>query len=141
MKPLRKIHVQVWILLAVLIPVGIISAYMVVPKEAVNKLLPEEKSAALPIVINKAETKNYSVYLRRSADNKSYQLQWINNRASVQPSSLVYKERNGERELIGRVESTGTYFFPLKADSLNAYRFILYDIIHQHITDSINFNE
>lgn len=141
MKPLRKRHLQIWASLAVLIPAGIISAYMVVPKKAVNKLLPEEKNSALPVVINKAETKNYSVYLRRSADNKNYQLQWINKKSSVQPSSLVYKERNGERELIGRVESTGTYFFPLKADPANTYHFILYDIIHQHITDSINFNE
>lgn len=141
MKPLRKKHLQIWILLAVLIPAGIISAYMVVPKEAISKSVPEQKNAALPVVLNKIETKNYSVYLRRSADNKNYQLQWISNKASVQPSSLVYKEQNGERELIGRVESTGAYFFPLKADSANRYHFILYDIIHQHITDSINFNQ
>ncbi len=139
MKPLRKRHLQIWIMLAVLVPAGIISGYMVVPEEVINKSLPGEMTGALPIVVNKAETKNYSVYLRSSADKKNYQLQWINTKVSEQPSSLVYEERNGERELIGRVESTGTYFFPLKADPGNAYHFILYDIIHQHITDSINF--
>lgn len=33
MKPLRKRHLQIWIMLAVLVPAGIISGYMVVPEE------------------------------------------------------------------------------------------------------------
>jgi len=90
-------------------------------------------------VINKMETKNYSVYLRSSADKKNYQLQWINTRASTQPSSLIYKESNGEKELIGRIGSNGTYFFTLKADSTNRYKFILFDIIHRQTTDIIKF--
>jgi hypothetical protein len=75
MKPLRKRHLQAWTLLAILIPAGIISGYMAVPKNVFNKLLQEDKTAALPVVINKIEKKNYSVYLRSSADKKNYQLQ------------------------------------------------------------------
>jgi len=139
MKPLRKKHLQIWILLAILIPAGIISGYMVVPKAAVNKLFQEDKGAALPVVVNKTETKNYSVYLRSSADKKNYQLQWINTKAFTQPSALIYTENNGEKELIGRVGSTGIYYFPLKTDSMGRYKFTLYDIIHQRTTDSIKF--
>ena len=138
-KPLRKRHLQVWTLLAVLIPAGIFSGYFVIPKEATNKLIQEDKMTGLPVVINKAEGKNYTVYLRSSDDKKNYQLQWINTKASMQLSSLIYKLRNGEKELIGRVEPVGSYYFSLKADSTNSYIFILYDIIHQQITDTINF--
>ena len=147
-KPLRKRHLQVWSLLAVLIPAGIISGYFVIPKEATNKLIQENKMTGLPVVINKAEGKNYTVYLRRSDDKKNYQLQWINTTASTQPSSLIYKASSNlpinrealkPGELIGRVEGKGSFYFQLKPDSTNSYHFILYDIIHQQITDTINF--
>ena len=147
-KPLRKRHLQIWSLLAVLIPAGIISGYFVIPKEATNKLIQENKMTGLPVVINKAEGKNYTVYLRSSDDKKNYQLQWINTKASMQPSSLIYKASSNlpinrealkPGELIGRVEGKGSFYFPLKPDSTNSYHFILYDIIHQQITDTINF--
>ncbi|MBL0182536.1 MAG: hypothetical protein IPP96_09640 [Chitinophagaceae bacterium] len=138
-KPLRKRHLQIWSLLAVLIPAGIISGYMVVPEKATSNLLEADNSQALPVVINKLETKNYSVYLRSSIDKKNYQLQWVNTKASTQPSSLIYKGSIEEKELIGRIGSTGTYYFPLKADTTGRYKFIVYDIIHRQMTDSIKF--
>ena len=146
-KPLRKRHLQLWSLLAILIPAGIISAYFVIPKDAVNKLIQEDKTASLPLVINKVERKDYSVYLRSSADKKNYQLQWINTKASTRPSSLIYKASPNpseggalkQEELIGRVEGQGSFYFPLKADSTNSYNFILYDIIHRQTIDTIKF--
>lgn len=139
MKPLRKRHLQIWTLLAVLVPAGIISGYMAVPEKATGNLLEAGSSEALPVVINKLETKNYSVYLRSSTDKKNYQLQWVNTKASTQPASLIYKGSIEEKELTGRIGSTGTYYFPLKADTTGRYSFIVYDIIHQQITDSIKF--
>lgn len=139
MKPLRKRHLQIWTLLAILIPAVIISGYMVVPEKATSRLLEENGSPALPVVINKLETKNYSVYLRSTADKKNHQLQWVNTKASTQPYSLVYMKTDEGKELIGRIGSTGTYYFPIKADSTGRYKFILYDIIHRQITDSIKF--
>jgi len=139
MKPLRKRHLQVWTLLAVLIPAGIISGYIVVPNQATDKLLQEDSSAALPVVINKIERNEYSVYLRNSADKTNWQLQWVNTKASTVPSSLIYKTGNAGKELIGRIEGQGSFYFPLKADSTDSYHFILYDIIHQQTIDTINF--
>jgi hypothetical protein len=147
MKPLRKRHLQVWTLLAILIPAGIITGYMAVSKNVFNKLLQEDKTAALPVVINKIEKKNYSVYLRSSADKKNYQLQWINKRESTTPSSLIYKaypnlSHGGAlepAELIGRIETNCNNYFPLKKDSTNTYHFILYDIIHHQTIDTIKF--
>jgi hypothetical protein len=140
-KPLRKRHLQIWVLFAFLIPAGIISAYIVVPEEVFSKLLQEDKTAALPVVINKTEKKDHFVYLRSSIDKKNYQLQWISTKTSTLPSSLIYQVSNGKQELIGRIESTGSYYLPLKADTASRYIFILYDIIHRQTTDTINFEQ
>ncbi len=140
-KPLRKRHLQIWMLFAVLIPIGIISGYMVVHKQESNKLLQEDKTVALPVIVVKKETNNYSVYLRSSVDKRNYQLQWINKKTSTDPSSLMYKLSGSEKELIGRIGSTGTYFFPVKEDSTGQYNFLVYDIIHRQTTDSINLKQ
>jgi hypothetical protein len=138
-KPLRKRHLQVWLLSAVLIPAGIISAYMVVPKPVYDKLLQEDKTEPLPAVINKFEGKDFRLFLRSSPDKKNYQLQWSNLKGAAEPSLLIYKEVDGEKELIGRIGSAGNYFFPLKEDPAGRYEFILYDIIHQKTTGIIKF--
>jgi hypothetical protein len=138
-KPLRKRHYQIWATFAILIPVLIISAYLVVPEQAVGKLLQQDKSEVLPVVINKIEGENYSACLRSSADKKKYQLHWLNKKNVALPSSLIYKINNSEKELVGRITSEGNYFFSLPKDTTGKYHFILYDIIHQQIIDSINF--
>ena len=50
-KSLRKRHLQIWILWAVLLPVGIIVAYMAVPKKVTQELLeaPASKSSVSQI--------------------------------------------------------------------------------------------
>ncbi len=138
-KPLRKKHLQIWMLLAVLIPAAIISAYVVVPKEALDKVLQQDNSAALPAVIKKVDRTNYTALLRRSADKKNYQLQLNVINESTAPSSLIYQINKTEKELIGRIANKGNYYFSLKADSINKYHFILYDIIHQQNIDTLNF--
>lgn len=138
-KPLRKKHLQIWTLLAILIPAGIISAYIVVPKEALDKLLQEDKTAALPIEIKKVEQKDYTAFLRSNDDRNNYQLQVNIINESTASSSLIYQITKGEKELIGRVATRGNYFFSLKTDSTNTYNFILYDIIHQQTIDTLKF--
>ncbi len=156
-KSQRKRHLQVWTWLAVLIPAGIISGYLVIPGEVTDKLLQVENLAALPVVISKFEGKDYTVYLRSSAEKTIYQLQWVNTEASTFPSSLIYKASSESRsiplvamgtskggdlkptELIGRIEAKGNYYFSLKTDSTGTYNFILYDIIHQQSIDTIKF--
>jgi hypothetical protein len=140
-KPLRKRHYQIWTILALLIPAVIVSAYLVVPKQAVGNLLQQDKSEALPFVVNKVERKKYSVYLRSSNDKQNYQLQWDNKKIAALSSSLIYKINSNQKELVGRIASEGNYFFPLPKDTTGRYSFILYDIIHQQIIDSINFNQ
>ena len=50
-KPLRKRHLQIWTLMAVLIPVGIVAALKVVPKKVTQELLqpPSSKTSGFKI--------------------------------------------------------------------------------------------
>jgi hypothetical protein len=138
-KSLRKRHLQIWALWAVLMPVGIIAAWLAVPQKAVDKLLQPEAGTALPVAIQSVEKESYIVTLRSNKENTQYQLQWINRKPSTVPSSLIYKVSPPENELVGRVDARGTYYFPLGIDSNNMYRFILYDIIKKRTIDSVNF--
>lgn len=143
-KALRKRHLQVWSAWAILLPVGIVSAYIVVPKEAANKLLQPASSQALPVIIKTIDKKNYTATLRKDSASTQLQLEWKNKAASIYPSSLIYQlapssDNIVNAGIVGRVEARGDYYFPLKADSNKNLRFVLYDIIHQQKIDSINF--
>ena len=103
------------------------------------KLLQEDKTAALPIEIKKAERKNYTAFLRSNNERNSYQLQVNIINEATTPSSLIYQITKGEKELVGRVATRGSYYFSLKPDSSDMYNFILYDIIHQQTIDTLKF--
>lgn len=138
-KQQRKKHAFVWMTFAVLIPAVIISAYMVVPKPISQQVLQLNSEIALPVIVKEMQQKNYTALLRCNSSKNNYQLQLTLANESTHPSSLIYQLKNAEKELIGRVATKGTYYFPLKADSSNSYHFILYDIIHGQNIDSINF--
>ena len=55
-KPLRKRHLQIWILWAVLIPVGIVVAWMAVPKKVTQELLQPPASKTSTFQIKSADT-------------------------------------------------------------------------------------
>lgn len=138
-KQQRKKHALVWMALAVLIPVAIISAYMVVPKQVSQQVLQNNTDIALPVIVKKIERKDYTAFLRCNSGKSNYQLQLTLANESTYPSALIYQLKNTEKELIGRVATKATYYFPLKADSSNSCHFIVYDIIHGQNIDSINF--
>jgi hypothetical protein len=144
MKPLRKRHLQIWTAWAILLPVGIISAYIVVPKKTINKLLQPSSAEAFPVVIKTVDKTNYTAILRANNSSTQLQLEWKNKTASIYPSSLIYQLAAGSDDIkdagiVGRVEARGDYYFPLKTDSNKNYRFVLYDVIHQQKIDSLNF--
>jgi hypothetical protein len=139
MKPLRKRHLQIWTAWAVLLPLIIIVGYIAIPKKITGRLLKEDNSNVLPVIFNSVSHNNYVVSLRTNNDKSQMQLEWINTETSTVPSALIYKIVKPENELMGRVEAKGKYYFPLKKDSAGNYRFILYDIIHKKVIDTINF--
>lgn len=139
MKPLRKRHLQIWTAWAVLLPVIIIVGYIAIPKKVTSELLQKDNSNALPVVINSVNHNNYVVSLRSNNNKSQMQLEWVNTEVSSISSALIYREAKPENELLGRVEAKGKYYFPLQKDSTGNYKFILYDIIHKEVIDSIKF--
>ena len=141
-RPLRKRHLQIWSALAVLIPVSIVSAILVRPRNIASDLLQPANVDALPVVIKTVERDNYVVRLR-GTDQTATQLEWINKNILTFPTAVIYKIHGTfsptHDDLIGRIEARGTYRFALKPDTGNEYHFILYDFIHQQKIDSINF--
>lgn len=142
-KQLRKRHFQIWSAMLVVIPLGIIAATLVIPKQTRNALLQPPPSVALPVIIKTVERENYTINLRGSSQIPG-QLEWINKTVLTFPTAVIYKTASGKNDiskadLIGRIEARGTYHFDLKYDLTNNYHFILYDFIHQQIIDSINF--
>jgi hypothetical protein len=155
-KSLRKRHLQSWTLWAFLLPIGIITAWLAVPKPVIDKLLQPEISAALPVLVKSIDKKNYTANLKSNEDKSQYQLEWVNKEVSTAPSSLIYQliaKQSVQKaypptgggdlegaELIGRIDARGTYHFNLLKDSTNNYNFILYDIIKKQIIDSLKFS-
>ena len=139
-KPLRKRHLQIWTLWALLIPIGVVVAWMAVPEKPIQELLQQPGNKMLPVLTKSIERANYRVNLKANEDKTQYQLEWINKEGSTMASSLIYKISQPENELVGRVESRGVYHFNLAMDSAHTYHFILYDIIKQQTIDSLNFS-
>jgi hypothetical protein len=146
-RTLRKKHLQIWLTIAVLLPVGIISAWLAVPQPVRDHLLQPSSTASLPLIIAKIENSNYTINLRGSADRSSLQLEWINNGELAFPSAIIYRivhqdEKIEDAAIIGRIDGRGTYLFPLKKDSSNiGFHFVLYDIIHHQVIGRINLNQ
>jgi len=147
MKPLRKRHLQIWISLAILLPAGIVIAWLFVPKQSVQALLQPEAIAPLPVVLKRSDNQNYTVTIRSSTNGSQLQLEWINKTALQYPTAIIYAgteiKNSGEARPIGRIEARGNWYFPLdstfNANSGSIDHFILYDFIHQQVIDTINF--
>ena len=146
-KPLRKRHLQIWTGIAILLPVGMICAWLVVPKPVKDHLWQPASTVALPVIIKSVKKENYTINLRTNKDRSSTQLEWINQSALTSPSALIYELSQSDTGrhienawLIGRIDSRGVYHFALKKEAGDEpVQFVLYDIIHHRVIDRINF--
>jgi len=145
MKPLRKQHLVTWRVLAVLLPAGIILAWISVPEKISQSLLQPAGSSPLPVVLRKAVSRDYSIAIRSNLDTSLLQLEWISGKILQYPTATIYADDGitksiGELKLIGRIEARGKWYFPLDSTFkyTRANRLILYDFIHQQVIDTIN---
>ena len=146
-----------------LIPVGIIVAWMTVPKKVTQELLQKVAPASTYHTIASVEKENYKINIQvpnsvtiKHPTGWEYELnvEFINKNESATDSLLLYKVINvtdnniDKQELLGRIKSNGTQEFRLRFFDLRVtnnkfdYRdkFLLYDIIRKQIVDTINFN-
>ena len=145
MKQLRKRHLLIWRMLAILLPAGIIIAWIAVPNAALQPLLQPEHTSPLPLILSKAINRQYAVSIRASEDTSLLQLEWINGEILQYPTATIYAEDStagsiNEMKLVGRIEARGNWYFPLDSTFRHARstRLLLYDFIHRQIIDTIN---
>jgi len=144
-KPLRKRHLQVWSLMAFLLPAGIVAALLFRPRPVPGQLLQPAAVNALPVIIEENRKDGFTVRLRGETSLQPAQLEWLNISVLPYPTAVVYKTAPGKTSipdatLIGRIETRGTYRFRLPVDSSGHYHFIVYDFIRQTLVDSFSFS-
>jgi hypothetical protein len=149
-KALRKRHRQIWALWAVLLPVGIVMAWLAIPNQPSIKLLQSSNAAPLPVLVKTIDGLDYAVSIRTNEDSTKWQLEWCNKTVLTIPSAVIYKDvitdnksfKPEQAELVGRIEATGKYIFPLRVDStgIQNIHLVLFDFIHEKIIDTINFS-
>ena len=130
-----------WCIVAMILPVGIVGALLsrVGFPDTGNIAV-----AATPAIVND----RYSISILCTPNDSLCQVQYINRIPLTVPSLLLYRMRQGAgnidgHELLGRIGTTGEYRFALSG-KMNAGKdrgeaFILYDFIHQKVTDTIKF--
>lgn len=144
-RPLRKRHLQIWSLWALLLPAGIVVAVLSRPHPATGRLLQPGTETALPVLIKEVRKENYIVRLRGYSASSPQQLEWINTSVLRHPTALIYQTEPGSHSiqgarLIGRIEARGSYHFNLGTDPVSSYHFILYDFIKEQRIDSVGFS-
>jgi len=146
MKPLRKRHRQIWIAWAVLLPIGIVFAWLVIPNQQQVNLITPETVTILPDIISTADKPDYRVNIRTDKEKVKWQMEWQSKSVLTVPSAVIYRVLDAnpditKEQLIGRIESRRDYVFNLPIDSAGypPLYLILYDFIHEKKIDSIIF--
>ncbi|MBG9378252.1 hypothetical protein I5907_18580 [Panacibacter sp. DH6] len=145
----RKRHLQIWAILAVLLPAGIFVAWLSVPPEVNDRLLQPHQEVELPVILHTSYTNpSYNVEIRTNTDSSAFQLKWVNKQTLTYPTATIYKMPLHDTDiahglLVGRVEARGDNYFKLDASFKDrkdeAYGLVVYDFIHKHIIDTITF--
>jgi hypothetical protein len=149
-KSLRKRHRQIWMAWAILLPAGIIFAWLAIPDQQPVRLLQNPPDTSLPDIVQSGSLPDYSINLRSDKNRSSWQLEWLNKKILKVPSAVIYQVteqtgpfKPGNAKLIGRIEAKGSYRFPVSIDSSinKPLNLVLYDFIHNKIIDSIQLNQ
>jgi hypothetical protein len=142
-KQLRKRHLQIWALWAVLIPVWIIVAWMAVPKKVTQELLNPVTLRNTNVTLVSVEKENYklSLLLDTAKDKDLLNLEFINKKKNDPPLLLLYRLTDttttniDKQEILGRIGSRSPQYFPLTYiyirscfEFSNLAKFVLYDI-------------
>lgn len=141
-KQLRKRHRISWVLIGIFLPVMLLISWLLIPQLEPVKAIAIDLPEAFPISIKKIERPAYTVQLRKNNAGE-LQLEWRNELPLKVPTAVIYQLKEGnDKQLIGRIETRGTYRFTIQIDSSsnNIHRFQLYDFIHQQIIDTLNFH-
>ncbi len=144
-RTLRKRHLQIWSLWALLLPLGIVAAVVSRKPEAIVKSAPVPNERE-PVLI-KEQMWNSNIIQLRGRDNSAIsKLVWINKAPLNVPSATLYfsvanTDNITTAQYIGRIEGRGDYAFALDTREARSFYIILYDFIHQKIIDRIEIKQ
>lgn len=134
---LRNRHRRVWQLWAILLPIGFVSAILVLPQKTTQAALVENSTQPLPNVLQTQHTAWLTANLRTS-DAPNKQLEIILKKPLELPSAQLYWQNT----FIGNLGAKGTYRFSLDSlQTTNApYTLEIRDPINKSVFQTITFN-
>jgi hypothetical protein len=111
---LRRRHYHIWLILAFLLPILAFLAYFNIPENGLNNFKRAEVDA-YPNVLKSKNTKNLEVKIRSNSKQELqlelvilYPIEGAANQIFISNSM-----QNEKKVLLGSIESTGSYLFPL----------------------------
>lgn len=152
-RPLRKRHWQIWMLLSVLFPLFILLGWLVIPNSESARLLREENQKILPVIMGSHYRNGHHIRIRTDLDYFRWQLEWHIEDPITVPTATIYKIPGsytdpsfsekftpGNAQLIGRIEAKGKWVFDLKGEPRHTeeLNLVLYDFIHEMVIDRFN---
>ena len=144
-KLLRRRHLQIWALWAVLLPAGIVSAVVARKQVVTDSSLQIHNRKMLPFVIKEKSFDGNIVQLRGHSTDGVEQFVWMNKSPLKVASASIYSSPTGTASIqsskyLGRIETRGDYAFTLPVVKDRLYCFIVYDFIHEKEISRIDFN-
>ena len=143
---LRKRHKWMWLILTILLPMGFITAYSLIPQsqEVINEQLPASKPIPLSKIASIQNTPQFDVSLREDANLGMKQVEVIVKERLNRPSTHLYLSDKSSREIndaqfLGVLGAQGAYRFNLNpaATYPNAFVVLFYDKIEGKIYEEV----
>jgi hypothetical protein len=135
---LRKKHFEIWVILAFLLPAGIIYSYYVVKPETADEFSAETKMV-YPVLISSFVRNDYEIILRRNEKNY-LQIEWVGKTPVKSPAPFLQLIVNGMKEDVGSAGSKGRLILnsSLQYSIDSKIQIILSDRISQQKLDEFN---
>lgn len=142
---LRRRHRNMWMILAVLLPIGFVSAYLAIPEFIHENEFEAWKSVAYSTIINSAETDNLLVNLRKDENLPGQQIEVLIKQPLSSPGILVYlaeqpTENIRQANLLGSLEANGAQRFTLNDFLANfkAFHLLFYDNLKKELVEKVS---
>ena len=130
-RPLRRLHVGLWMALAVLLPVGMVAAVLAIPDPAVGDL-PRPLAPALAEVVAAGESADATFRIRRDPSTDARQLEVFVRRPLAVASLVIHAVSEDDAAapgpVIGTLGPRGLHRFPMP-EGVRAMRLRLRDPI------------
>src|SRR5687767_9693775 len=89
-RSLRNKHGQVWLVIAIFLPLMVVFSWFVVPGTVPVKTLLRPAMELMPVIKASGAKAGYCVNIRSNKEQTSWQLEWTNKLALTVPSAVIY---------------------------------------------------